>query len=698
MANRTGEIRCYQCGLPVADYARRHKTEDAGEAFCCAGCFVVHKITGIKGDEGLSQTLLGKFGLGLLLSMNVMMLSAPLYAGVYASIAVPEKFADAVKFVLLCFSLPVMVLLGYPILRSSYDSIRKGIIGTEALIFIGALSAFLISVKSTIAGYGEVYYDTATMILTLYALGRYIDTKARWRASESIKGLSAIIPAEVLLLRGGNITEKIAVDKISIGDRVLLRPGERIPLDGVVVNGSGFVDESFLTGESKPAMKSEGTEVFSGAINIDGSLTIEIRKPVDEFVVKKIERLMEKIRGNPSHIKRIGDAIAAYFVPVIVILSLGSFIYWTALGETSTALMRMLSILLISCPCAFGIAAPLAVWKGLGSAAEKGAIVMGADTLEGLSRVKTVFFDKTGTITLSMLSLSDICAVRSKSEDELLTIAASMELHSTHPLAVSFVKEAKKRGLSLFEVGDVKIRPGLGIEGQINNKRYYLGSRTWLKALGVSATADFFEHTEDIHERGSVVFLQEDGEVIGLFVFEQSMRDGVIDTFEQLKRIGVKTVILTGDDERGVSDIKDRLRPDDVKWRLLPEDKVREIEMGKKGQIVAMVGDGTNDAPALEASHIGIAMGCGTELTRESAKVNLLGDDLRLIPYLIQLSKNVRRKVYQNFFWAFSYNIIGICLAVTGTITPLFAVVAMIVSSLIVIGNSMKLEKKEGAS
>ncbi len=313
---------------------------------------------------------------------------------------------------------------------------------------------------------------------------------------------------------------------------------------------------------------------------------------------------------------------------------------------------------------------------------------MGADILEGLSRIKTIFFDKTGTITSNTLTLSEIRTVRSRSEDELLTIAASMEFHSTHPLALSFIKEAEKSGLALLEVGNVKTMPGLGVEGEINKKRYYLGSRTWLETIGVSAASSPFK---DINERGSVVFLKEEKEVIGRFVFNQSMREGVTDAFDRIKSMGVRTVILTGDDERGVVEIKERLRPDDVKWRLLPEDKVREIGSGKRGQMVAMVGDGINDAPALEASHIGIAMGCGTELTRESAKINLLGDDLRLIPYLIQLSKNVRRKVYQNFFWAFSYNIIGIYLAITGTISPLFAVVAMILSSLIVIGNSARL-------
>ncbi len=691
MADRAGEIKCYQCGLPVTGYSSRYIIDNEEETFCCSGCYLVNKITGTKGDEGFSQALLGKFGLGLLLSMNVMFLSAPLYAGAYASIPIPEIFQNAIKFVLLGLSLPVILILGFPILISSYDSIKNGKIGTESLILIGAVSAFLISVKSTITGYGEVYYETAAMILTLFTLGRYIDTRAKWKASESIKGLSSLIPSEVLLLKSDNSTKKISADMVSIGDRVILRPGERIPLDSIVMSGSGSVDESFLTGESKPVIKKEGMEVLSGSINIDGSLTVEVRKPVDEFVVKKIEKLMEKIRENPSLIKRIGDTIATYFVPGIVAISLGSLIYWIIKGETSTAIMRMLSILLISCPCAFGIAAPLAVWRGLGKAAGKGAIIMGADILEGLSKIKTVFFDKTGTITSHTLSLSEIYTGQNRSKDEILMIAASMEFHSTHPLALSLVKEAEKRGLSLLKAEDVKTRPGLGIEGKIKKKRYYLGSRTWLETMRVPIASDLLKYYEEIHEKGSVVFLKEEDEVIGLFVFNQSLREGVPETFAQIKRMGIKTSILTGDDKRGAMEIKGWINPDEIKWRLLPNDKVQVIEDRKRRQPVAMVGDGINDAPALEASHIGIAMGCGTELTRESAKINLLGDDLRLIPYLINLSKKVRWKVYANFFWAFSYNIIGIYLAVIGTITPLFAVVAMLLSSLIVIGNSMRL-------
>ncbi|MBI4848536.1 MAG: heavy metal translocating P-type ATPase [Nitrospirae bacterium] len=690
MADRTGEIRCYQCGLPVAGYSRRDKTEDPDEVFCCSGCFLVHKITGKKGDEGLSQILAGKFGLGFLLSMNIMMLSAPLYAEAYTSIIVPGKFAAAIKFVLLCLSIPVILILGYPLLISSCKSIKDGVIGTELLILIGTVAAFLISVKSTITGMGEIYYETATMTLTLFTLGRYIDTKAKWKASESMKGLAAIIPTDVLLLKPDNTTDKMPADKVAIGDRVLLRPGDRIPLDGVVINGNSSVDESFLTGESNPVVKKEGMEVLSGSINIDGSLIIEVRKPVDEFIVKKIERLMERIRENPSRIKRIGDTIASYFVPGIIFLSLGSFFYWLARGETTTAVMRMLSILLISCPCAFGIAAPLVIWRGLARAAGKGAVIMGADVLESLSRVKTIFFDKTGTITSHAPALSEIYMDGPGSKDDMLTIAASIEAHSTHPLAVSLLKEAEGRGLALLEAIGVKTMPGLGITAEIKQKKYFLGSRVWFEDLGVSIPRRLLDYYEKVGESMTIIFLKEEERVIGFFVFSQSLREGVSDTIRKIKDMGIRTVILTGDDKQGAMYIKDQVDPDDIKWGLHPEDKVCELEAGKKGQMVAMTGDGINDAPALEAAHIGIAMGCGTELTRKSANINLLGDDLRLIPYLVQLSKRVRRKVYENFFWAFSYNVIGIYFAVDGTITPLFAVIAMILSSLFVIGNSMK--------
>lgn len=484
--------------------------------------------------------------------------------------------------------------------------------------------------------------------------------------------------------------ESVSADEIAIGDKVLLRPGERIPLDGIVVSGQGSVDESFLSGESKPVLKKEEMEVFAGSINLDGTLILEIRKPAEEFLVKKIEKLMQKIRTNPSTINRISDRLAAWFIPVVTTIGLTVFSYWTYKGEPSIGIMRMLAVLLISCPCAFGIAAPMAIWRGLGLAAEKGAIIMGADILEGLAKVKTVFFDKTGTLTTDTPAVTAIVGAQGRGEDELLTIAAALDSHSTHPLAKSLVEEADRRGLKPPEALEVKNTPGFGIEGVVNDKQYHLGSRRWITSLAQEKEVALLKRETPDGESSGMVFLLEEGNVAGAFIFSQAIREGAAEALDAIKALGIRTVILTGDDEKGALGVKNRLKPDTIKWRLFPADKAKEIRAEEKDKITAMVGDGVNDAPALEAAHIGIAMGCGTELTRESAKVNLLGDDLRMIPFLINLSKKVRTKVLVNFIWAFSYNVVGTFLAVTGAITPLFAVMAMILSSLMVIGNTLR--------
>ncbi len=686
------QIGCYQCGLPVPRRSRVYEIDGNPASFCCTGCYLVQKITGTKGEEGVSQILLGKFGLGLILSMNVLLMSMPLHVAAASSstIVIPQALGVALKYLLLFFSIPVMLVLGIPIAKSSIDSIRAGEIGTELLILIGALAAFAISAKATLTGEGEIYFETATMILTLFTLGRYIDSKAKHRASESIKGLSSLVPNVVTKIFPDGKKETVESETITIGDKVLLRPGERIPLDGVIISGEGSVDESFLSGESKPVVKTHDMEVFAGSINLDGTLILEIRKPAEEFLVKKIEKLMEKIRANPSAINRISDRLAAMFIPVITTLGISVFGYLTFTGDMHEGLMRMLAILLISCPCAFGIAAPMAIWRGLGLAAEKGAIIMGADILEGLAKLKTVFFDKTGTLTTDTPAVKAILTDDTRDENELLSIAAGLDIHSTHPLARSLVEESQKRDLTLLEAQEVNNRPGLGIEGKIGSNLYFLGSKSWIQTMAADKNHPLFQESFDEGESSGLIFLLENDSVIGGFVFSQALRVGAAEAIEQIKQLGIRTVVLTGDDEKGALGIKNRLNPDEIKWRLLPEDKAKEIKKTDPEIVTAMVGDGVNDAPALEASHIGIAMGCGTELTRESAKVNLLGDDLNMIPFLIGLSKKVRTKVMINFFWASFYNIIGVFLAVIGVITPLFAVMAMILSSLMVIGNTLR--------
>ncbi len=681
-------MRCYQCGISIGKDIHGYSVEGREEAFCCPGCYLVYKITGTRGEEGIGEALLGRFGIGLLLSMNVMLLSFPLYGGIYASISLPPEFSNPIRFILMVLSIPVVVILGYPLLLSAFESVTRGRIGTDALILVGTLSAFIVSVHSTVTGRGEVYFETATMVLTLYTLGRYIETRARIRANQSLKGITSTMPSFVRVVSEDGV-EAIPLKEVGRGDRVLVRAGEVIPVDGRVVEGEGTVDESFLTGEGMPVMKRPESEVYGGSINHDGALVVEVDKERKDFLYTRIERLIHRLGDTPSDIKRIGDRIASVFVPVVVLISVTSFLYWVSRGEFTTGIMRMLAILLISCPCAFGMAAPLSVWRGIGEVGKRGIIVKGCDILEALSKVRTFFFDKTGTITTGRLSINGILPVDSISEDRLLYISASLASLSTHPVSRAIMEEAEKRGIELARIEGFRSYPGRGIEGSIDGKRYHLGSRVWIESLGIDVDKGNLSHKGDevVH---TSVFIADESSVIGLIGLKERLRHSAWYVFDELKGMGIRRYIITGDDEHGIKGFVDTLQPDGIKYRLLPEDKVMEIERAKRDGMVAMVGDGINDAPALAASTIGIALGCGAELTRESADINVIGEDLRLIPYLMRVSKRVRKNVYTNFFWASIYNIIGIYLAIIGSITPLFAVLAMILSSLFVISNSMR--------
>ena len=674
----TRTVNCYQCGLPVSRY-QLHNVGDRREPFCCSGCYLVLRITGERGEEGLSQALFGRFGIGLLLSMNVMLIGSVFYGGIYSSISVPPDLASPLRFVLFFLSLPVIVILGYPILRASVEDLKARRITTEMLVLFGSFSAFLISAYSTFKGEGHVYYETATMVLTLFTLGRYIEARAKVRASNSVRGMMNSVPLKATVLEGGRVRE-VGVDDIRGGEEVLVREGERVPVDGIVIEGKAEVDESIIKGESMPCLKKVGDEVFAGTLNLSGNILVRTTKARKDFLVSRIQRLIDELQKRPSSMVRIADRIAAIFVPLVVALSTGAFLYWVYRGDPSTGVMRMLTVALISCPCAFGISAPLALWRGLGEAMKKGAVIKGGHILEGLSEARTVFFDKTGTLTSGEFLLKDIRPERGVDREEALRIAASLESYSPHPLGKAILKEAQVRGLALHKARDVVYHTGLGIEGEVNGRRYCIGGGRWLAERGI--------RVEDGDERPSI-YLWEDRGLLAAFTFEQGIRESAPWTIRTLKAMGVKTVVITGDGKGGVREIATSLGADELFWGLLPQEKVEVIR--RERGVTVMVGDGINDAPSLEAASIGIAMGCGVDLARETADITFSRDNLALVPYLIGLSRRVRRKIYTNFLWAFFYNGIGIYLALKGMITPLFAVVAMLLSSLTVIANSSRI-------
>lgn len=677
---------CYQCGIPITGRPLKFEVNGKMEDFCCFGCYLINRTTGLRGEEGTALAFLGKFGFGYFLSMLVMMLSMYIYGSHFVDPNDPEMklFVGFIKWIILAFSTIVMAVLGIPILKNSFSKENILNFNTDTLIAIGAFSAYFLSVYSVFTGKNAIYFETATMILVLVTFGRYLETSSRVKASNFMKKLMDLTAKKAVILTESGEKE-VPVEDIKVGDIIRILPGEKIPADGVVIGGVGHIDESMLTGESKPVLKKDGDVVYAGTTSIDGSFKIKVDKPQSQWTLNRFIELMKQIRNTKAPINRLADRIAFYFLPIVFFLAISSFIYWFYMSGFEKALIVSLSVLLISCPCAFSIGAPLALWIGLGQAMKDGIIIKSAEVLEKLSAVKTVFLDKTGTITEKVMEVSVF-----EGSEEVKSIIYSLEKHSQHPIAKSFIlwcEDCKER-----EVKNFKVHFGLGVSGEIDGKIYYLGSEEFMKAIGIS-TNKLESLKQKAVENGEVVIFLSDGrDVIGFVSFKQKIRKEAYIAIEALKKLKMDIKVLTGDTEYFAKTIRKELGIDVISG-LLPEDKLRIINEEKsKGRVVAMVGDGINDAPALAAADMGIAMGCGTDLTRESANISLISDDLRKVPLVILLSKKVKRVIYSNMFWAFIYNIIGIGFAVSGHLTPIFAALAMVLSSAFVIGNSIRVK------
>ncbi|NPA52265.1 MAG: heavy metal translocating P-type ATPase [Aquificae bacterium] len=680
---------CFQCGIPITGKPVTYQLEGKQENFCCFGCYLIYKTTGLKGDEGIAVAFLGRFGVGYFLAMIVFMLSTYLYG---ASFTPEDKeammFTNFVKYIILILATPVMLILGIPILKNAFNG-GKINLNTDMLIAIGAFSAYLLSVYSVFTSKEAIYFETATMILVLVTFGRYLETSSRAKASNFMKELLKLSPEKAVVLKN-NEEVLVPIEEIKVGDIIIIKPGDKISADGIIIKGKGHIDESLLTGEVKPVLKKEGDEVYTGTTNIDGSFQIKVNKPSQDWTLNRFIKIMKEIRATKAPINRITDTIATFFIPLVVTLAVGAFFYWYYQEGFEKALIVSMSVLLISCPCAFSIGAPLALWIGLGEAMREGIIVKGADVLEKIASVKTVFFDKTGTITERMMKVSSIHI-----PEELLPLVCAVEKYSEHPLAKSFIEHCKDKNIDQnLEVDDFKVHFGLGVEGIIDNKKIYIGSKNLMKELGFKIPKTYEQTYKKAEEQGKIaVFVATEEGVKGIVTFAQKIRKEAKIAIKALKKLKIKTGILTGDSKVFAQAVKKELEIDMIKAELMPEDKLNIINQEKAtGKTVSMVGDGINDAPALIKADIGIAMGCGTDLTRESANVSLISDDLRKIPLLIILAKKVKKVIYTNMFWAFIYNIVGIGLALTGNLSPIFAAFAMVLSSAFVIANSIRVK------
>ncbi len=694
------ETACAQCGLPLAGRGIRAIVEGRERAFCCYGCSLVLQITRQPGEAGAAHALLIRLGLSAFFAMNAMMFSLPAYFPFFY----PSSPADAgegsflliLRVLSLILSLPVLGLLGLPILIQSVRQIRRSPFSVDALIALGVFTAYGLSVYNTVRNSPHVYHDTAAMLLVLVALGRYLEAAAKLKLSEGLRTLLDQVPPKAILIRDG-IPCEVPTEDLRVGDRVRVPPGAALPLDGLILEGQAHVDESSLTGESLPVFKEVGHRVAAGTFNLDGSLLIEAERVGSDSAAARIARLLEAARLTRGEAERLADRVAAAFLPGVLVLALAVFAFWLARSGIESALLASLSVLVVSCPCAFGIATPAATWTALGRAARRGILVKNGASLEVLGSLRSIFFDKTGTLTSGTPQyvgciLSPECPLP---EPELLQRVAALQTQAPHPLAHAFLAAVgdPKAGQP---VTDYRYHPGLGLEGTVGeggSPHLFVGSARFMERMGLRLHPAIREAADRENAPGqTAVFIGWDGNVEAALFFQERIREEAAHVLEGLRVMGIRAAVLTGDRAAPSSPLTHSFPALEVKAGLLPQDKVQEVQAGRRARgPVAMVGDGINDAPALAAADVGIAVGTGTDLTRDAADVNVLGPDLGKVLWIVEYARRARRTIRGNLFWAFAYNGIALVFAAAGRLNPLVAAAAMIASSLFILWNSRRL-------
>jgi len=629
--------------------------------------------------------------IGGVLAMHVMVISLMLYAREWLGWASPDTawLASFFQIMLLAISLPLMLVLGWPILRAGLASLLRGRPNMHTLIALGAFSAFGLSVRNLFLGLDRVYFDTASMLLFLVSVGHWLEMQAQKAGGQAVERLWQRMPQEATLITADG-ERQVPVEEVPKGARVRVRPGERFPVDGVVAVGQGDVDQSLLTGEPRPILRQTGDRVLAGTISLDGGFEVITTAVGAETVAGQIGHLLHQALWQRSPVERLADRLAAWMVPFAVAVAGGTFGFWSLRVGPETGLLHALSVLLIACPCALGLATPLTLWLALGRAAEAGVILRSTGALERLARVRRLFFDKTGTLTQRPFHLQAVACV-GLDETAFLAQVAAVEAPSEHPLAQALVTAARRRGIALQPVGRFRACPGQGVAGELNGVSWWVGSRRLMAAQGLTLPPSLAALADAWQRQGrNVVFVGREGQVVGLLGLGEELRPDAAETVARLRAIGLQVAVLTGDDET-VAERWERRLGIPVHAGQRPEDKIARLRAAPEP--VAMVGDGINDGPALAAATVGLAVGQGTDVAQSAADVILVGDDLRAIPWLVKLSRAAMRRVRQNLGWAFVYNLVGLGLAVTGHLQPVLAAAAMVASSLIVTGNALRLRR-----
>ncbi|WP_417849337.1 heavy metal translocating P-type ATPase [Thalassoglobus sp.] len=614
----------------------------------------------------------------------------------------------------LILATPVFFWCGWPFLVRGVRSLKTRNLNMFTLIAMGTAAAYFFSIfamsfphliPASFLTHGEVpvYFEASAMIIALVLLGQVLELRARKQTSGAIRELMSLSPDTARVVRDGQ-EQVIPLDQVVEGDRIRIVPGDKIPVDGSVVSGSSTVDESMITGEPIPVRKQEGDQTIGGTVNQTGSFEMVAEKVGSETTLSRIVEMVANAQRSRAPIQKLADTVSGYFVPAVILVSMLTFVLWAIFGPEASrfsyAFVNAVAVLVIACPCALGLATPMSIMVGVGRGAKEGVLIKDAESLEVLEKVDYLIVDKTGTLTEGRPRLTDVISLSEVSKEELLRITASLEQQSEHPLGEAILAAAREQGLDLPEVEEFDSSTGLGIQGKVNNQNLLIGSPVFLKQNGITGVDEAQQQADELRSQGStVVHVAIDNQLAGLLAVNDPIKESTPQAVEGLHKLGIKIAMLTGDNEVTAQHVAKQLNIDEVGAGVSPEDKHNRVEeLKKQGKIVAMAGDGINDAPALAASDVGIAMGTGTDVAIESAGVTLVKGDLRGIERAIRLSRITMKNIRQNLFFAFIYNTLGVPIA-AGLLYPFFGILlspmiaaaAMSLSSVSVIANSLRL-------
>jgi Cu+-exporting ATPase len=607
--------------------------------------------------------------------------------------------------ILLLLTTPIIFISGKRFYQAAWTNLKHLSADMNSLVALGTGAAYGYSVIAVLFpdiisfhnGHPHVYFETAGVIITLILMGKLLEHNAKRKTNTAIKILIELKPKETTIIEN-ELEKKISITDLQIGHVVVIKPGEKIPADGLIIWGSSAVDEAMITGESIPVDKTSGSKVIGGTINKNGTFNFRVAEVGDNTILAQIIRSVEQAQASKPPIQKLVDKIAGVFVPIVILIAVITFISWLIAGGNNSfgnALINFVAVLIIACPCALGLATPTAIIVGTGLGAKHGILIRNGESLESAKKISTIIFDKTGTLTEGKPFVTDIIVIKS-SEEELLKLSASLESKSEHPLAIAIIEKAKIKNITLLQPGSFQNLSGFGLKGVVNGNSVIVGNINLMKEYSVKIDIADLKLAEFAESGKTTVCVAVNNELIGIIVIEDKLKESSADAIRKLNNMNIQTVMITGDNSKTAEAIAKKVGITEYKAEVLPEGKAKIVkEFQEKGRIVAMVGDGINDSPALAQADIGIAIGTGTDVAIETAQITLVQGNLLNVAKAINLSRHTIRIIKQNLFWAFIYNIIGIPLAALGLLNPMIGALAMSLSSVSVVSNSLRLKKSK---